>query len=90
MPNTYNVGNIRILSTGSSVFHCKEIRITFVCSDFVVGNLSLIVCHTFIDDSNLCTRIALGGERVHVKLDNWHLLTVSFRDLDCCFNKCHR
>jgi len=69
MPNTYNVGNI----TG---FHCKEIRITFVCSDFVVSNLSLIVCHTLPDDSNLCTRIALGGERVHVQLDNWHLLTV--------------
>ena len=42
----------------------------FVCSDFVVGNLSLIVCHTLPDDSNVCTRI------VHVKLDNWHLLNV--------------
>jgi len=45
-------------------------RITFVCSDFVVGNLSLIVCHTLPDISNLCTSFALGGERVHVKLDN--------------------
>jgi len=56
-------------------FHCNEIKIMFDCSDFVVGNLSLIVCHTLPDDSNLCMKIALGGERVHVKLDNWHLLT---------------
>jgi len=48
----------------------------FVCSDFLVGNMFLIVCHTLPDDSNMCTRTALGGERVHVKLDYWHLLTV--------------
>ena len=64
------------LHSDITVFHCKEIRIMFDWSDFVVGNLSLIVCHTLPDDSNLCMRIALGGERVHVKLDNWHLLTV--------------
>ena len=57
MPNTYNVGNIQILLG----FTVKKFRIMFVCSDFVVGNLSLIVCRTLPDDSNVCTSIALGG-----------------------------
>jgi len=40
-----------------------------------------IVCHTLPDDSNMCTLTALGGERVHVKLDNWHLLKSSLGTL---------
>jgi len=29
----------------------------------------------------MCTRTALGGARVHVKLDNWHLLKSSLGTL---------